>query len=642
MNKKNIFSVFVYDERYPFGEETEDLIRQLKNICGKICIYGKKTENFSDDISVYRDIDAINALITEEYGWVLVFDNSFFGPLCPVENIFTQMGGSLCDYWGLEEYRIFDGQADGKRWEKHVRPYFICFRKAMFQDTEVLSFIKKNDFRLSDSCNAFFVSKGYAGSALYINNYETNGIFEDESLIRPYDMLKQNRICVIHKDVFRMQRTERLEHDLCDQVYKMIRYLKTESDYPFQYIRNFLLDHFTPTENKNLLNLNLIFNPDEHFPMADISLYDKTAIAMHLYYPGLFEKCIEYIRNIPEEIHLFITVKSEDDRSLFLRKAGERKKIKVIVASNIGRDWGAYILDLWSEVKEYEYLCFLHDKKTTGGKHYTSVGKAFMDLDWECLLAGKDYINKVLIVLAENPSLGLLSPNIPYHGVYEVLLWNAWTFCYQSARELADKMGLDVPMRRDSMPFAMSSMFWCRKEAVLPIFEYGFEKDDFPKEPMPTDGTLNHVLERLVIYSAQSRRYFSGVLQTIDIATNTMLNYEAMLSEKINKNKENGISPGIRAEIIRFAADCCRLYIYGAGNCGRKVAALLERYGITFEGFIVSERFVKEENYCGHQVWYLSELGRNIQIIVAVDVKYQEEVVGYLKSGGFQQYIVLR
>ena len=67
-------------------------------------------------------------------------------------------------------------------------------------------------------------------------------------------------------------------------------------------------------------------------------------------------------------------------------------------------------------------------------------------------------------------------------------------------------MGLtgDLPQ---SFEFPVGTMFWCRPEALRPLFELRLSWDDYPAELVPIDGTILHAIERTLPFVAQNQAY---------------------------------------------------------------------------------------------------------------------------------------
>ena len=56
------------------------------------------------------------------------------------------------------------------------------------------------------------------------------------------------------------------------------------------------------------------------------------------------------------------------------------------------------------------------------------------------------------------------------------------------------------------------SMFWVRTKALKGLFAHDWEYDEFPKEPIETDATVLHALERLYPFCVQNEGSYSCLL----------------------------------------------------------------------------------------------------------------------------------
>ena len=63
---------------------------------------------------------------------------------------------------------------------------------------------------------------------------------------------------------------------------------------------------------------------------------------------------------------------------------------------------------------------------------------------------------------------------------------------------------LQVPLHFD---FPVGAMFWARAAALAPFLDSGLGPADFPKEPLPVDGTPLHALERLISLVAEHQGF---------------------------------------------------------------------------------------------------------------------------------------
>lgn len=105
--------------------------------------------------------------------------------------------------------------------------------------------------------------------------------------------------------------------------------------------------------------------------------------------------CIEYAKSMPDYADIIITTGSEKNIELIKKKAKEldSRKVDVVLAENRGRDVSALLVAAAPYIKNYDLVCFAHDKKTKQMKPYT-VGKSFSYKCFENILARKGICRK--------------------------------------------------------------------------------------------------------------------------------------------------------------------------------------------------------------------------------------------------------
>ena len=62
-----------------------------------------------------------------------------------------------------------------------------------------------------------------------------------------------------------------------------------------------------------------------------------------------------------------------------------------------------------------------------------------------------------------------------------------------------------------SIIFPVGMMFWARREVLQPLFDLNLSWYDYPKEPIETDGTILHVIERVLPIISAARGFESVV-----------------------------------------------------------------------------------------------------------------------------------
>lgn len=589
---------------------------------------------------------------------LVLLSSEMVGPLYDLPEAFQNMQNKKLDFWGLvRNYTCFNGFTG--KYPSHVDPRFLVIRKSCYKvmmtddfQSEVskkvvegFPFLTAFAYMLEASgCKA----ETYCDTELWENNRHCNNFILYYG--KAYELIKEHRCPFIPCDIFA---TKNLATEDGRDARKTFEYIIKDLKYPEIELWHDLLKKFDISDLYHGLHLDYVID--------DISENNKkqgrrVAVIIHVYYRDLFTQIIEYIENIPDGIDIYITTSVEENVDELNRLLAEKKigNVQIRLVANRGRDCSALFIGCKSFAQNYEYICFIHDKKTSGNNGAFTIGEAFMANLFENMLGGKCYINNILGLFQENKALGLLAPPIPSHGQYFCLKNNAWTSCFDKTLELAEKIGIDINILMDKPPFVLSTTFWCRTEALKPLWDYEFSYEDFCEEPMPEDGTISHAIERILPYVAQGQGYYSGIVMSRQYASLLISNLNYQLWQAVSRlGKEYSISTYRQFEgfdierLYSFCEAYERIYIYGAGVYGKRYAEILAQNNLQFEGFLVSKRN-GEMFLDGHNIYAVRDLIENhdidinhIGVLVAVSEYYQEEIVETLGECGIDNYMIV-
>lgn len=438
----------------------------------------------------------------------------------------------------------------------------------------------------------------------------------------------------------------------CEKPGKLLEQIE-QTGYDTNLIWEYLLRRYNIEDIKNALHLEYILPWRDPLAGAGSRIKAKAAIIAHLYYEEMVEECFRYLRQVPSELDIYITTSNQNTKNMIEKLAGEwkRENCRVILKENRGRDVSALLVACHDILLEYEYIGFVHDKKSAGYLEHKSEISSFNYNLWENMLKNRAYVGQVLRCFEERPSLGLLVPPEPYYASLMGYLGKSWGRCYEGTREFAMKLGLDCPMNPDKLAITVSTTFWCRTQALKPLFSYPFRYEDFPEEPMSADGTFNHVIEHILAYVAQHQMFYTGILMNDDYASLRGNGLQMLLIRALNEMRKGAVilKPddiiGIKESsqrLITFCGSFSKIYIYGAGTYGRRCYAVLKHYHIQVEGFVVSDGKKSWNQYEGTPVYQLSELEeeKNIcGIILALNASNQKEVRRLLDERGYRNRI---
>ena len=506
---------------------------------------------FDTNIEIWKDV-LINHFTFDElekFDEIVLFDNSFFGPIYPFEEIFTEMDDVKLDFW-----TILNGDNNEKSYScsSHSCNFqFIVFRNSLIKTADFKKYwMNINEFDVKNLNYEtvfidYFTNLGYNwNNYLNINNKfsenETNNF-----VFNIYDLVVQSKLPLINIKPFTLSKKMHLDYNLGLDLSLTMNYLNQDTDYDVSLIYNYLLRVIDANVLVNSLNLRKIIpkdNINKNYKSAK-----KIVVICHIYFTDLLDYTFNYLKNIPDYIDVVITTDSKDKQDYIEKNLSYslKNKSQVILVNPRGRDMAGLFVGCKNIINKYDYFCFMHDKKSAGNDHIT-VESSFRDNIWENMLASEDYINSIVKDFDENYNLGLIVPPSIYHGTY----FNAYSHKYwivdgglvkdyDLSEELLEKMDINVIISKNDPPLSIGNCFWAKVDALKPLFDLDWDYDDFPPEPMPGDGTVSHALERIYGYVAASQRYYTKFVMTEEYGGSELTNFQYMFIETLQVLMDN-------------------------------------------------------------------------------------------------------
>lgn len=146
----------------------------------------------------------------------LIFANdSCYGPLCPLEDVFLEMGNRNCDFWGITKnnfgYKKNIGHFFIKR--PHIQSYFVVIKKCIFNKDFFAEFMKSITHQANKKLiisnyeiglTELLLDKGYTYSTL-ISAYEN---INNITILKWREIVKQYKMPFIKKSLFDLKNTD--------------------------------------------------------------------------------------------------------------------------------------------------------------------------------------------------------------------------------------------------------------------------------------------------------------------------------------------------------------------------------------------------------------------------------------------------
>ena len=536
-----------------------DLVANLENLVvvvnGKITQEGRVSlQQFASEIIVRKNegydcgawkdalVEHIGLENLKQYDELVLLNDSFFGPFYSFEKIFEKMNASDIDFWGLTKQ---GADPDCEDTVAYLHRYFLVYRKNILQSNAFSDFFCnfKNPQTRGDAVKEFDVGltkclteAGFKfDSLINTDDLDAYGVV-DHCNIDSYELINRGWP-VINKSTLVENYGVRIQMQcLGEDVRLSLDYIREHFQYNMSLIWQNLLRTQNITDIYQSANLNFILSKS-HLNKTDIETkQSKVLVVLHIYYVNRLERYDHYITSIPESIDVIITAankeKAEIIRNRFEPVLGAR--LKVILTQNRGRDLAALLVAARPYIKDYEYLCFCHDKLSPQ-LHY-AYGNYFEYLLWENTLGNNIYIENVISSFEENKELGLLA--IPSPNNTGGIKTNFWTHPknIEQTKVVLKKIGINSPnISEEKLCLSMGTAFWCRVNALEKLFNYPWKNKDFPKEPLAVDGTFSHGLERSFPFVAQNAGYYTGVAMTEEHASYLYAHWEYRANELANR-----------------------------------------------------------------------------------------------------------
>ena len=457
-----------------------------------------------------------------EYDELILCNNSFFGPLYPLEKVFSGMEqrSQKYDFWGITVHPRMDFVIDKSQKlryvNEHVQSYFVVFTKKVLESAVFADFFRNLpqsrtfpeavcQFELELTrvlSDAGFTYGAFAGS---------KGLPEGDCTVLYPDLLIREKSCpFVKRKAFFAPYGNFFAAGRGQNSRKCLEYVRNHTGYDVRLIWQHLLRTQKMSVLRQNLDLNYILSSETSGELINPAA--RVALVVYVYYPENVQELLSYARNAEGIADLYF-VSSRDDtleaaRKILEEPAFQFRKTEFLKKINKGRDLSTYLIDCAGLFDSYDYLCFVHDKKSPHLANQQAT-QDFFRMCVESALCSKAYVRNVLNAFESHPELGVaVMPPLNFGPFYTSdYLMNPGNRDYLT--EIIRDLDLKVPF--DESPVApYGDMFWCRTAAMRKLFTRKWTYDDLPDEPLPADCTILHALERIHPFVAQSAGYYSA------------------------------------------------------------------------------------------------------------------------------------
>lgn len=384
-------------------------------------------------------------------------------------------------------------------------------------------------------------------------------------------------------------------------------------------------------------NLNFILPRNYCLAENAYKEYGAVLVVVHLHYLDTIDYYLDYVKNIPIDIKVIFTVSDLSIAGKIEEKIkSHRGNYEIFIKENRGRDISAFLVACHKEILEYEYFCFIHDKKERVAVFKKDTQEWIRCL-WENTIGSANYIRNILHSFIANPQLGIMAPPLPIAFYLPYGYENTWHKNFTNVKELSNKWQLNCNLDDKKSHITYGTVFWARTSALRKLLLLDWKYEDFDPEPLAADGTISHAIERILPYVAQDAGYDTGWVMTDQYAGERLEYAQEVLHKAFFRLRTSlGITnvsgldrfEYVNNQLKKFCNDHEKIYIYGKGDYGKACLARLRFLGKTVDGFLVtklSDITVVE----GIPVYRFSKdhLGKGTGIIVAIRYEKQDEIL---------------
>lgn len=639
MKRLGIF-VF-YDKQGIVDRYVEYLLENLKGHLSRLLIVcnGALTADgrdilrrFTEEIYVREntgfDAMAFKLAMTSYLGWeeveqfdeVLLFNDTFYGPVYPFAEMFDAMEHESCDFWGITRERQFKDYLFGTDTvtPTHIHTYFCVYRKRAVTNDAFKKYwdeFDSTEWFFSDVCRheMTFTEVLEQGGLTWKTYVELPDYHEKNMLdasVNPYyslayDIIKNNRCPILKRKNFVIKNLSWRTGTGGEDTEKALRYIAEHTDYDVDLIWGNILRLYNIYEIKNALHLDYIL-PWEHEASMPDDLWGRLAIIMYVPQEDRLWDMEEYLKRIPEHVFLCVCTSREVWNNC-VKKA----------------------------VSDYEYICLLALHELVPEEPVTNVKSDNYNL-LENMLKSGGYISGVIGLFEKNPRLGILAAPNAVHGNHLGELHDLWGGFFEKVSGIAEKYDLDANIASDLPCICSELAMWCRADALRPLIREMITSDE-------------RVLARLCPYIAQSNGYYTGSVMNTGFAslqeTNLTYDLTGIVQKCYKEHVFTDYKSLFEADVEAVLAGYEHVVIYGAGANGIKTSNLFRRKGIALQGFMVSDDQPKQAEKNGLPIYRLSEFPFEKEgTMVVVSVAYarsRNAIVKNLRDGGFKHYFLL-
>lgn len=370
------------------GNPREEAVENAKSITESV--YIRENTGYDSGAFKYALEEILGWEEIHKYKELMLVNDSCFGPIYPLEDMFRSMEEKECDFWGVtDQPEIKRGSFSDALIPYHIQSYFMVIRERMLKSKEFADFWKQ--MKLSDiyelvvdnfelEFTKYFVQHGYIAAA-YIDGKEfCKSVEETQAYVffDSYRLIRDYKCPLLKKKVFLFPEQDILASNAGETARKTLEYVEKETSYDADLIWDYLIKKSDLYELRNVLHLDYICSKERL--QCEETEDDEIGIILIAHSSEMVSECRTYVKALGANIQLHVIFAEEK------RAASEAMHRKILC--------------------DYEYVCVINEGKIFSDTH---LRKTHVNALLENAIGSYVYVQNVLDVFRKNKRLGILT-----------------------------------------------------------------------------------------------------------------------------------------------------------------------------------------------------------------------------------------
>ena len=470
-------------------------------------------KNVGYDVGAYRDgLRHLGWDHMGDYDELVLFNYTFFAPIHPWAGLFERTDKWDTDFWGITEHDEVRPHPFLPKlvMPRHIQSHWIAVRASLsttkdwrtyWEDMPPIESYNDSIQWHESRFTGYFNALGYRHEVAYnVDDYPSaNPVFDNANLLLQDGCPILKRRNLFHNPLH-LDRFAIIGADMLEQA--------RAAGYGTDLILSNLARTSKPRDLVTNAGLTWVVPQSASEETYAAAATQKVLAVAHIFYADMAEEILQRLSVLPKGYYLVATTSNEENQAQIravMERYGVEGEVRV-VASNRGRDIGAFLVDCNDVLAsdKWDIVVKIHSKKSVQDDY--NAAQLFKTHLYDNLLNSRAHVANILAEFAAHPALGMVLAPLPHMGY--PTMGHAWFTNREPAQVVAKRLGINVPFDKD-MPLATyGSMFIARPQALTKLVNAGFKPENFPVEGGYKDGSLAHVLERLMAYAALSEGFY--------------------------------------------------------------------------------------------------------------------------------------